>query len=103
MTWEDVLKEEFEQHEEWTSNDRQATGEARLDINNEGDSRWEIVDFGLVDESSRGKGLGQAYLENFLVFLEKKRKTNGMPMVIQAAQDALGFWERMEEEGLVVA
>ena len=86
----------------WKSKDGKSTGEARLDINDEGDSRWEIVDFGIVDESNRGKGLGQRYLEEFLDFLEKKRKTNGMPMVIQAAQDALSFWERMEEEGLVI-
>lgn len=86
----------------WKSKDGEATGEARLDINDEGNSRWEILDFGIVDESNRGKGLGEGYLEEFLDFLEKKRETNGMPLVIQAAQDSLSFWERMEAEGLVV-
>ena len=97
--WKESLRKEYT---DWKSKDGKSTGEARLDINDEGNSRWEIVDFGIVDESNRGKGLGQRYLEEFLDFLEKTRETNGMPIVIQAAQDSLSFWERMEEEGLVV-
>ena len=98
--WKESLRKEYT---DWKSKDGKSTGEARLDINDEGNSRWEIVDFGIVDESNRGKGLGQRYLEEFLDFLEKKRETNGMPVVIQPAQDALSFWERMDEEGLVIA
>tara|TARA_R110002012_G_scaffold246557_1_gene422128 strand:- start:262 stop:570 length:309 start_codon:yes stop_codon:yes gene_type:complete len=101
MTWEEVLKEEFEQHEEWSSDDGQATGNAHLKKyeNWDGEWHWMIDEFGIEDT---GKGKGQTYLEEFLEHLESVMETGNMALVGTMANKAVSFWERMEAEGLVL-
>ena len=99
MTWKKVLKEEeYEQHEEWTSNDGQATGNAHL-TRYDGAWYWMIDEFGIEDT---GKGKGQTYLEEFLEHLESVMETGNMALVGSMASMAVSFWERMEAEGLVI-
>ena len=98
MTWEEVLKEEFEQHEEWASDDGQATGNAHL-TKYDGVWHWMIDEFGIEDT---GKGKGQTYLEEFLEHLESVMETGNMALVGTMASKAVAFMERMEAEGLVL-
>lgn len=92
--WKRILKQSIS----WNSNDKFADGEATL-VNKYGEPQWEIISFGVKET---GKGLGEKYLREFILFLESKERTDDLVLIDMPVGDAITFWERMEEKGLVI-
>lgn len=92
--WKQILKQSVS----WNSNNKFADGEASL-VNIYGEPQWEINSFGIKET---GKGLGEKYLKEFILFLESKEKTDDLVLINMPAGKAINFWERMEEKGLVL-
>ena len=92
--WRDILKQNIS----WNSKDSFADGEARL-VDTYDEQQWEITSFGIKET---GKGLGEKYLREFISFLESKEKTDDLVLINMPVGDAITFWEKMEEKGLVI-
>ena len=103
--WNNILKSTLEdlgivEPFSWISKDRISDGEAEL-VDGEYGIYWQINQFGLEKEY-RNKGLGEKYLREFIDYLEGEFETNDIPLVHMPVGEAITFWERMEEKGLVI-